>query len=62
MRFNIRLKHLFNQRPKFLDQCRALNKFSDFLHLDVNKCRWQTENDSCDDYVTEPDVTFSGRH
>ena len=31
-----------------------------FAYFDERKCRWITENDSCDDYVTDSDVTFSG--
>ena len=34
-----------------------------FSYFDENQCRWETEQDSCDDYVTDvtdSDVTFSG--
>ena len=31
-----------------------------FAYFDETRCRWETENDSCDDYVTDSDVTFSG--
>ena len=31
-----------------------------FSYFDATKCRWETEKDSCDDYVTDSDVTFSG--
>ena len=31
-----------------------------FAYFDEKRCRWETENDSCDDYVTDSDVTFSG--
>ena len=30
-----------------------------FAYFDENKCRWETEQDSCDDYVTDSDVTSS---
>ena len=30
-----------------------------FAYFDETKCRWETEKDSCDDYVTDSDVTFS---
>ena len=30
-----------------------------FAYFDENKCRWETEQDSCDDYVTDSDVTLS---
>ena len=31
-----------------------------FAYFDQTRCRWETEKDSCDDYVTDTDVTFSG--
>ena len=34
-----------------------------FSYFDENQCRWETEQDNCDDYVTDvtdSDVTFSG--
>ena len=31
-----------------------------FAYFDETRCRWETEQDSCDDYVTDSEVTFSG--
>ena len=31
-----------------------------FSYFDQNQCRWETEQDNCDDYVTDSNVTFSG--
>ena len=31
-----------------------------FAYFDETKCRWESEKDSCDDYVIDSDVTFFG--
>ena len=31
-----------------------------FSYFDDTKCRWETEKDSCDDYVTDSNVIFTG--
>ena len=33
-----------------------------FAYFDETKCRWETEKDSCDDYFTDLDVTFSSNN
>ena len=30
-----------------------------FAYFDENKCRWETEQDTCDDYATDSNVTSS---
>ena len=54
------LRVSFSLRPREINMGGTIKYFTCEKDFDVNECRWQTESDSCDDYVTELDVTFSG--